>query len=141
MATFGTPWPGARDATNAVACARHLVRNLNRWNRERETGGLSPLRIGVGLHCGKATIGNVGSARRFEHTVVGNIVNLASRIENLTRTLDIAILISDAIVEEVKRETGRAVLTGFDPLGAQSIRGYQKQIGLWGLTAAAISVD
>ncbi len=85
MATFGTPFPGARDATNAVACARDLVRDLNRWNREREAAGLCPLRIGVGLHCGEATIGNVGSARRFEHTVVGEIVNLASRIENLTR--------------------------------------------------------
>jgi PAS domain S-box-containing protein len=141
MATFGTPFPGARDATNAVACARDLVRDLNRWNREREAAGLCPLRIGVGLHCGEATIGNVGSARRFEHTVVGEIVNLASRIENLTRTLDIAILISNAIIEEVKREAGHAVLTGFDQLGAQSIRGYQKRIGLWGLTAVAIGVD
>jgi adenylate cyclase len=141
MATFGTPLPGVRDATNAVACARDLVRDINRWNREREAGGLSPLRIGVGLHCGEATIGNVGSARRFEHTVVGEIVNLASRIENLTRTLDIAILISDAIVEEVKREAGHAMLTGFDQRGAQSIRGYPKRIGLWGLTAVAIGVD
>jgi len=99
--TFGTPWPGTRDASNAVACARDLVRDLNRWNREREAAGHWPLRIGVGLHCGEATLGNVGSARRFEHTVVGEIVNLANRIESLTRTLDIAILISDAVVEEV----------------------------------------
>ena len=141
MATFGTPLPGTRDATNPVTCARDLVRDLNRWNREREAAALWPLRIGVGLHCGEATIGNVGSARRFEHTAVGEIVNLANRIENLTRTLDIAIFISDAIVEEVKGEAGHAVLTGFDQFGAQSIRGYEKPIGLWGLTAVAIGVD
>ena len=141
MATFGTPWPGPRDATNAVACARHLVCGLNRWNRERELAARQPLHIGVGLHYGEATLGNVGSARRFEHTVVGEVVNLASRIERLTRTLDVALLISDAVVEAVNREAGQPVLAGFVQTSAQAIRGHRKRIGLWGLTAAAIGVD
>jgi len=141
MATFGTPWPGQRDATNAVACARGLVRGLNRWNREREAAGLKPLRIGIGLHCGEATLGNVGSARRFEHTVVGGIVNLASRIEDLTRTLDIAILISDTVADEVKREEGSGVLTGFVEVGAHPIRGHHEPMALWGLAATAIGCD
>jgi PAS domain S-box-containing protein len=140
MATFGTPWPGPRDASNAVACACDLVRGLNRWNRERRAAGLPPLQVGVGLHYGEATLGNVGSVRRFEHTVVGEIVNLASRIEHLTRVLDIAILISDAIVQEVRREAGDPVLVGFVQLGAQEIRGHHRPITLWGLTAAAIDV-
>ena len=101
MATFGTPWPGAQDATNALGCTRALVKGLNQWNLERDGKGLRPIRIGVGLHYGEATLGNVGSARRFEHTVVGETVNLASRIETLTRTLDTAILVSDAVIEAV----------------------------------------
>jgi hypothetical protein len=86
-------------------------------------------------------LGTYVTARRFEHTVVGEIVNLASRIENLTRTLDIAILISDAVVEAVEREVGHPVLAGFVQVGAQAIRGHQKPIGRWGLTALAIGVD
>jgi PAS domain S-box-containing protein len=141
MATFGTPLPGPRDATNAVACARDLVRALNRWNRDRDAAALEPLRIGIGLHYGEATLGNVGSARRFEYTVVGEIVNLASRIEHLTRKLQFALLISDGIVEAVKGEGGGTVLDGFAQAGAHPIRGHPKRIRLWGLAATDIGVD
>jgi PAS domain S-box-containing protein len=141
MATFGTPRPGPRDATNAVACARDLVRGLNRWNRERTVAGQRTLRIGVGLHYGEATLGNVGSARRFEHTVVGATVNLASRIEQLTRSLDIAILISEAVVDAVKREGGAQVLAGFKDLGVHALRGHKEPVSLWGMTAVALGGD
>ncbi|MFO1059768.1 MAG: PAS domain S-box protein [Dongiaceae bacterium] len=140
MATFGTPWPGRHDATNAVACARSLIRGLGRWNEERRASRLDPLRIGVGLHYGEATLADVGSARRFEYTVIGEIVNLASRIEQLTRTLDIALLASEAIVEAARREGSGAVLDGFAPAGAHAIRGHPRPITLWGLTATAIGV-
>jgi PAS domain S-box-containing protein len=138
MATFGTPWPGPRDATNAVAGARAIVEGILRWNRERVDTGRRPIRIGIGLHFGEATLGNVGSARRFEHTVVGDTVNLASRIENLTRTLDIAILVSDAVVDAVKREGGNHELAGFQDLGTHAIRGYGEGLRLWGLTARSL---
>jgi PAS domain S-box-containing protein len=138
MATFGTPRPGPRDATNAVAAARAIVRGINRWNREREAAGRPALRIGVGLHYGEATLGNVGSARRFEHTVVGETVNLASRIENLTRVLNIAILISDAVATMVSREGGEAMLAGFAPMGTHALRGHRNPVELWGLPAVAV---
>jgi len=138
MATFGTPWPGPQDATNALGCTRALVKGLNLWNRERAEKDLRPIRIGVGLHYGEATMGNVGSARRFEHTVVGETVNLASRIENLTRTLDTAILVSDTVIEAVKREGGDAALAGFRQMGGHAIRGHREPVELWGLTADAL---
>jgi PAS domain S-box-containing protein len=140
MATFGTPWPGARDATNAVAGARAIVRGINRWNRERADAGRQPIRIGIGLHYGEATLGNVGSARRFEHTVVGDTVNLASRVENLTRTLDVAMLVSEAVVEAVKREGGDDELAGLEDLGTHEIRGYGEGLRLWGLTAQSLTL-
>jgi PAS domain S-box-containing protein len=141
MATFGTPRPGPRDATNAVAGACAIVKGINRWNRERGEGGRRPIRIGVGLHYGEATLGNVGSARRFEHTVVGATVNLASRIEDLTRKLDVALLVSEAVIEAVRREGGEEVLAGFQELGAHAIRGHKKRVRLWGITAVALGVD
>jgi adenylate cyclase len=138
LATFGTPRPGPRDCTNALAAARAIISGINRWNRERAEYGRSPIRIGIGLHYGEATLGNVGSARRFEHTVVGETVNLASRIENLTRELDIALLVSDALVEAVRREGGDSVLDGFRDLGAHAIRGYKEPVRLWGMAAVAL---
>ena len=141
MATFGTPRPGPRDATHAVAGACAIIKGINRWNRERDEAGRRPIRIGIGLHYGEATLGNVGSARRFEHTVVGETVNLASRIENLTRKLDIALLVSEAVIEAVKREGGDAVLAGFQELGAHTIRGHKKRVTLWGMTAESLGVD
>jgi adenylate cyclase len=141
MATFGTPRPGPRDATNAVAGACAIVKGINHWNRERGEGGRRPIRIGIGLHYGEATLGNVGSARRFEHTVVGETVNLASRIEDLTRKLDIALLVSEAIIEAVKREGGDAALAGFQELGTHAIRGHKKRVTLWGMSAESLGVD
>lgn len=139
MATFGTPWPGPRDATNAVAAARAMVRGINRWNLEREATNRLPLRLGIGLHHGEATLGNVGSARRFEHTIVGETVNMASRIENLTRVLDIAILASGSVIEAVRREGGELMLAGIRELGTHAIRGHKKPVALWGLTAAEVA--
>ncbi len=141
MATFGTPWPGPRDATNAVAGACAIVKAINRWNRERDEAGRRPIRIGIGLHYGEATLGNVGSERRFEHTVVGETVNLASRIENLTRKLDIAMLASGAVIEAVRREGGAEVLAGFRDLGAHTIRGHKKPVRLWGMTAVSLGAE
>jgi PAS domain S-box-containing protein len=141
MATFGTPLPGPRDATNALAGARAILKGINRWNREREAAGLRPIRIGIGLHYGEATLGNVGSARRFEHTVVGETVNLASRIEQLTRTLDIALLVSDSLIEAVKREGGHHLLDKLKEVGTHAIRGHKAPITLWGVTAESLGVD
>jgi PAS domain S-box-containing protein len=141
LATFGTPRPGPRDATNAVAGARAIVQGINRWNRDREATGRRPIRIGIGLHYGEATLGNVGSARRFEHTVVGETVNLASRIEALTRDLDIAVLVSDTVIEAVRREGGDRILTGFKDMGAHAIRGHKKPVNLWGLAAISLGAD
>jgi len=141
MATFGTPRPGARDATNAVGAARAIIGGINRWNRDRHEAGRRPIRIGIGLHYGEATLGNVGSARRFEHTVVGETVNLASRIENLTRELDIALLVSGTLVEAVKREGGDSALAGLQDLGSHAIRGYQERVRLWGMTAVSLGVE
>ena len=141
MATFGTPRPGLRDATNAIACARDLVLAINRWNEKRELVGLPAIRISVGLHVGEVTLGDVGSDRRFEFTAVGHTVNLASRIEAASRMLRKEIVASDAVITAVRREGGDAVLAGFEKLGSHPIRGSRSPIELWGLAARALDAQ
>jgi PAS domain S-box-containing protein len=138
MATFGTPRPGPRDATHAVACARQLVTALNRWNERREAAGEPRLQIGIGLHVGEVILGDVGSAKRLELTVVGDTVNAASRIEALSRTLDAAILASEAVLEAVEREGGKPLLAGFRDMGTHALRGRKEPMTLWGLTAVTL---
>jgi PAS domain S-box-containing protein len=138
LATFGTPRPGLRDASNAIACARQMVRSLNRWNERRRAEGQPAFLIGIGLHRGEVTMGTVGSERRPEFTVVGDTVNLASRIEAASRALETAIVASDDVMAAARREGGEAVLAGFEDLGAHTLRGRRGTLRLWGLTSLAI---
>ena len=140
MATFGTPRPGPRDASNALASARSMVAGIVRRNARTENRGRPPLQIGVGLHYGEVTLGNVGSERRLELTVIGHTVNVASRLEGLTRQLAPAIIASDALLAQARREGGEAALAGFVDLGSQTIRGQSQPMRLWGLAATTLTV-
>ena len=71
----------------------------------------------------------------MEFAVLGDTVNVASRIQDMTRPLDIAILASDAVIEAVRREGGSAVLAGFREVGVHGLRGRQGSLRLWGCPA------
>lgn len=135
MATFGTPSPGPQDATSAIAATRQTLRELARWNRRRAASGERCIRIGVGLHFGLATLGDVGTEQRFELTVVGDTVNVASRIEQLSRSLEIAVVASDDLVQHAMGESGVEAIEGFRDLGEHRVRGRESPIRLWGLSA------
>jgi len=95
MAVFGAPVSRPDDAKNAVRAAvgmRHALTHLNERLAER---GLAPLKTGIGLHTGEVVAGNIGSERRMEYTVIGDAVNLASRLESNTKELGVSVIISD----------------------------------------------
>jgi adenylate cyclase len=131
MATFGTPEPGPRDAANALACARTMADAVVKWNKRRKARGLVPLRIGVGMHHGEVAVGEVGSERRMEFAVIGDTVNIAARIQEMTRELDVALLASDSVI----RAAGEEAASGFRDLGDHAIRGRGGSIRLWGRAA------
>ncbi len=82
-------------AAAALACARDMLDALARLNRERERTGLSPLRMGMGLHTGPVVAGNIGvPGIRLEFTVIGDAVNTAARLEELTKEAGVPVLIS-----------------------------------------------
>ena len=96
MAVFGVPVPDPDHPARAVAAAAEMLRILEALNTDRAAAGLPPLRIGIGIATGTVVAGNMGSADRLNYTVVGDDVNLASRLEGLTKTYGVPVIISEA---------------------------------------------
>jgi adenylate cyclase len=100
MATFGTPIPGDRDAANALAAGQQIIARTKAWNVERERRGEAPIEVSVGIHYGPAVMGDIGPERRLEFAVVGDTVNIASRIEAATRNLGCRLAASDDLMAQ-----------------------------------------
>ncbi len=95
MAVFGAPVPKPEDPVNAVRAAVRMRRGLHDLNVGLEARGLPTLRTGIGIHTGLVVAGNIGSEKRMEYTVIGDAVNLASRLETSTKELGVDVLISE----------------------------------------------
>ncbi len=102
MAVFGAPVPTPNDAVNAVTAAVRMRQALERLNVRLAARGTAPLRTGIGIHTGEVVAGNIGSERRMEYTVIGDAVNLASRLETSTKVVGADVLISEDTWERVK---------------------------------------
>jgi len=102
MAVFGAPVPRPEDAQNAVRAAVQMRASLVRLNERLVARGLTPLQTGIGLHTGEVVAGNIGSERRMEYTVIGDAVNLASRLEGSTKDFSVGVIISDATYQLTK---------------------------------------
>ncbi len=133
MVTFGTPRVGPHDATNALRCAIDMVEALGQWSERRVAAGDAPVSVGVGLHYGVTVVGDIGNERRLEFAVIGDTVNVASRVENLTRSLETPLTVSEELVAAVHRENdgGEVLLEKLVDAGQQTIRGRQGKIGIW----------
>ncbi|MBM6593501.1 adenylate/guanylate cyclase domain-containing protein [Microvirga pudoricolor] len=95
MATFGALDLRPDASARALACAFELQQEIERWSRKRSGRGADPLRVSVGIHCGPVTVGNLGGRERVEFTVVGDVVNVASRLEEVTREVGGSIVASE----------------------------------------------
>jgi len=93
-AAFGAPVAYPAHAEMAVRAALEMRRRLQAWNAERVRAGKTPLRHGIGIHTGPVLAGNIGSAERHAYALVGDPVNLASRIQGLNKELGSDILVS-----------------------------------------------
>src|SRR6266567_4400236 len=95
-AVFGAPLHAGDHADRALRAAREMRRRLAELNARRAGAGKPPLRNGIGIHTGTVLAGNIGSAERLTYALVGDAVNLASRIQGLNKELGTDILLSEA---------------------------------------------
>ena len=121
MAIFGAPLEDIDHAKNAVLASKSIVQKIN----ELEIKGLiPPTKIGIGLHEGRVLTGNIGSSSRKEYTVIGEVVNLASRIESLNKKFDTNILISEKVFKLLDSEKAKS-------LGKVEISGIQQKMEIY----------
>ncbi len=103
MAVFGAPFGDGDEAGRAIRAAAGMRQALVRHNTERVARGLPPLSMGIGVHFGRVIAGNIGTEERLQYTVVGDTVNVASRLESATKTEGVPVLLSQAVVDEAMR--------------------------------------
>ena len=131
MVLFGAPRSGGNPCVNAVKCAFDMVEQLKKLNEEFAAEGLPHVEIGIGINYGKAVVGIIGSTERHNYSAIGDAVNVASRIEGLTKRLGKPIVFT----ESVKMQLGE----GFEMIdfGEQTIRGHSS-MRLWGVSAVSV---
>lgn len=91
-----------REPDDAVKAGIEFLKILNEYNRERALRGESPIRVGIGIHCGLLMLGTIGHQEFMQGSVISDAVNLASRIEELTKKVGATILISENVLNEIK---------------------------------------
>lgn len=115
MATFGAPISVGNDCRNALAAARELIARVT-------------VKVGIGLHAGDAVTGNVGSAERKQYSVTGNVVILASRIEQLNKEFGSQILVSREVLDAAG---GAGAGVTPESLGPVHVKGREQPIELF----------
>jgi adenylate cyclase len=117
MAYFGAPVAQADHAERAVRCALAMQEKLAGFNAERMARGEDALHMGIGVHTGTVVLGDIGAPQRREYTIIGDAVNVAARLQELTKGRGVEILVS---VSTRARVAGGLAFT---PVGAVEIRG------------------
>jgi len=125
MAIFGEPLQDKNHAENAVKCADEMLKKVESLQQKWMAEGKPKLEIGVGINTGDAFVGNIGSEKRLEYTVIGDMVNLASRIESYNKVYKTRFLISSTTYEKVRN------IVDVIKISEVSIRGKAKKLDIY----------
>jgi adenylate cyclase len=102
MAFYGAPVRHGDDAYRAVLSAFDMIDALGQFNAGQKEKGRPPFSIGIGINYGVATVGNIGSDKKMDYTVIGDMVNLASRLEGLTKVYREPLIFSESVCRAVE---------------------------------------
>ena len=125
MAIFGEPIQDKKHATNAVKCANAMLKKVEQLQQKWLSEGKPKIEIGVGINTGDAFVGNIGSEKRMEYTVIGDMVNLASRIESYNKVYKTNFLISESTYLNVRN------LVDVIKISEVTIRGKTKKMNIY----------
>lgn len=131
MVIFGVPRQNPEDAAAALACGRDLVAVIGRWSAELIAAGEAPVGVGVGIHYGPVVIARLGGTEQVQLTAAGETVNLASRLEAMTRTHGAAIVVSEVLIAAVRGLGRTDLLAGFEEVAPQAVRGLDRPVSVW----------
>lgn len=123
MAVFGAPISSGDDIQNAVKASLEIIEKVK---MEIDNKNIPQTNIGIGLHAGDAVTGNVGSSKRKEYTIIGDVVNLASRIEQLNKNYSSQLLISEDVWSKLSGYSGES-------LGEVLVKGREKPVRIYKL--------
>ena len=134
MAVFGAPVEQEDHADRALACAREmLAERLPRFNAwMAEMGHGEGFRVGIGLNSGPVLAGQIGSARRFEYTTIGDTVNTASRLEGMTKGTPHMLFAADSVKQYLRSD-----VPDFVAVDELEVRGRQAKVKVWSLDGAS----
>lgn len=118
MAVFGAPKPLDQPCAAAFHTAREILIYMREFNARASAAGEAPIEIGIGLHAGEAVAGHVGSASRHDYTAIGDVTNVASRLEHLTAETGYRLVCSKAVADRLP--DADSVVS----LGAHAIKGH-----------------
>jgi len=133
MAVFGLVGDGADAPARALRAAAGMQHALAGHNAGRAASGRPPLRQGIGVHFGSVIAGNIGTPERMQYTVVGDIVNIASRLESATKDLGVPVIASSQIVEAA---LGSPDLPPIEPRGELELRGASRPLQVYAVGGA-----
>jgi adenylate cyclase len=125
MALFGAGGSLEEHADAALTAAEDLLQEIDVVNEALVARGEEPLQIGIGLHTGPAIVGSIGSPERLEFTAIGDTVNMASRVEGLTKIAGASILLTAEVKAALKKRMN------LKSLPAQSVKGVEQPVPLY----------
>ena len=127
MVLFGAPKKEGNPCVDAVRCGQQMVTELAKLNAEFANAGLPPIAIGIGINYGKVVVGNIGSTERHNYSAIGDAVNVASRVEGLTKRLGQPIVFTEPVKAQLGGEFemidfGEQPIRGHSPMRLWSIK-------------------
>ncbi len=133
MATFGTPETSPDDASNALKAAIQLIDETKAFNQSREAEGNDPIKVSIGVHYGPVVLGDIGPSRQLEFAVVGDTVNVASRLEASTRDLGCQCVVSEELMQRtgLSKAQDHPRQAAFSVRDAIKLRGRTTPITVW----------